>query len=205
MYKKDHLPNPVDRWRIMGLIRTEAPLHIGDGGRLPIVERDCERGSLDGAKPDYSTVFIGHGERPVIPATSLKGALRAWAEEDQLDEQLIKEVFGNPEGGGTVTFQDAPLATVPCPAETSVGFWCGKRKTLLSPQVVIDPGSRTAAEHLLYYNEYIPEGAEFTVAITGHNAGKRHRSLLLYILENGFAGTRPVRLGSQGANGWGKV
>ncbi len=54
--------------------------------------------------------------------------------------------------------------------------------------------------------EYVPEGAEFTLAITGHNATPRQRSLLLYVLENAFRSDgRPARLGSQAANGWGKV
>jgi CRISPR/Cas system CSM-associated protein Csm3 (group 7 of RAMP superfamily) len=206
MYQEKTPPQSIGRWRITGRIKTGSPLHIGDGNRVLISERDCERKSLDGADPEYATVFTARDGRPVIPATSLKGALRAWAEAHHLDEQLIGEVFGNPSGGGAVTFQDAPLATALQPADTSVRFWCEGRLTGLSPQVVIDPATRTAEEGLLYYVEYVPEGAEFTVAITGHNATERQRSFLLHVLENAFGSDgRPARLGSQSANGWGKV
>src|ERR1017187_4858775 len=109
MYQKNALPVSVDRWRITGRIETLSPLHIGDGDRIRISERNCDRHSLDWADPSYATVHIGHNGKPVIPATSLKGALRAWAEVNHLDPRLIEEVFGNQEGGGTVTFHDAPL------------------------------------------------------------------------------------------------
>jgi CRISPR/Cas system CSM-associated protein Csm3 (group 7 of RAMP superfamily) len=206
MYQKNALPASIGRWRITGRIKTGSPLHIGDGERLNISTRSCERGSLDGADPKFATVFTGHNGKPVIPATSLKGSLRAWAEAHHLDPQLVVDVFGNADGGGAVTFHDAPLAPFPQPADTRVRFWCEERSTALSPQVVIDPHTRTAQEGLLYYVEYVPEGAEFTLAITGHNATPRQRSLLLYVLENAFRSDgRPARLGSQAANGWGKV
>jgi CRISPR/Cas system CSM-associated protein Csm3 (group 7 of RAMP superfamily) len=206
MYQKNALPTSIGRWRITGRIKTGSPLHIGDGERLRISTRSCERGSLDGADPEFATVHTGHNRKPVIPATSLKGALRAWAEAHHLDPQPVVEVFGNADSGGVVTFHDAPLTLFPPPAETEARFWCEERSTALSPQVVIDPHTRTAQEHLLYYVEYVPEGAEFTLAITGHNATPRQRSLLLYVLENAFQSDgRPARLGSQTANGWGKV
>lgn len=206
MYQKNSPPKLINRWRITGRIKTGSPLHVGDGDRVAISERKCERETLDGAEPDYATVFTGHDGRPVIPATSLKGALRAWAAAHQLDKQLAGEVFGSPDAGGAVTFQDATLAAPLQPADTSVRFWCADRSTGLSAQVGINPATRTAEEGLLYYVEYVPEGAEFTIEITGHNATERQRSLLLYVLENAFRGDgRPARLGSQTANGWGKA
>jgi CRISPR/Cas system CSM-associated protein Csm3 (group 7 of RAMP superfamily) len=206
MYQKNALPVSVDRWRITGRIETLSPLHIGDGDRIRISERNCDRHSLDWADPSYATVHIGHNGKPVIPATSLKGALRAWAEVNHLDPRLIEEVFGNQEGGGTVTFHDAPLEPASSPADATARFWCNERATALSPRVAIDPVTRSAAERLLFYVEYVPEGATFSLAITGRNATARQRSLLLYVLQNAFLGdTRPARLGSQVANGWGNV
>ena len=206
MYQERTPPQSMGRWRITGRIKTGSPLHIGDGNRVLISERDCERKSLDGADPKCATVFTTTDGRPVIPATSLKGALRAWAEAHHLDEQLVSEVFGSPSAGGAVTFHDATLAPALQPADMSVRFWCVGRSTALSPQVVINPATRTAEEGLLYYVEYVPEGSEFTLAVTGHNATERQRSFLLYVLEKAFSSEgRPARLGSQSANGWGKV
>lgn len=206
MYKENALPVSVDRWRIVGRIETLSPLHIGDGYSSLISKRNCNRQSLDGADPSYATVHIGYNGKPVIPATSLKGALRAWAEANRLDSGLVKEVFGYQDRGGTITFHDAPLDQPSSPADTTARFWCNERATALSPRVVIDSVARSAAERLLFYVEYVPEGATFRLAITGRNATARQRSLLLYVLQNAFRdGTRPARLGSQVANGWGKV
>jgi CRISPR/Cas system CSM-associated protein Csm3 (group 7 of RAMP superfamily) len=212
MYKENALPVSVDRWRITGRIETQSPLHIGDGNHVRISERSCDRQSLDGADPSYATVHIGHNGKPVIPASSLKGALRAWAEANRLDCGLIKEVFGDQDRGGAITFHDAPLDQPSSPADATARFWCNERATALSPRVVIDPVTRSAAERLLFYVEYVPEGATFNLAITGRNATPRQRSLVLYVLQNAFRlrdapgdDTHPSRLGSQVANGWGKV
>ena len=108
MYKQEALPKSIDRWRIVAEIQTASPLHIGDGDRVRMSMRDCVRESMDDdVDPDYASVFTGHGGKPYLPATSIKGALRAWATAHGLDEALILEVFGNQDRGGAVTFHDA--------------------------------------------------------------------------------------------------
>jgi CRISPR/Cas system CSM-associated protein Csm3 (group 7 of RAMP superfamily) len=206
MYKTKDLPASVDRWRITGRITTESPMHIGDGDREHISTRECAKESLDDADPFYATIYTDHEHKPFIPATSLKGALRAWALAHGIDARLIGEVFGNANGGGVVTVHDARLERSSSPADRSCRFWCDGRSTGLSPQVVIDAGTRSAKESLLYYIEYVPAGTVFSIAMTSQNATKEQRSMLLYVLGHAFRSTsRPARLGSQAANGWGKA
>ncbi|MEK7995064.1 MAG: RAMP superfamily CRISPR-associated protein [Planctomycetota bacterium] len=205
----------IERWRITGTIRTESPLHIGDGDRLPLLQRDChipepmKRGL---GKAEYASVLVDAGEQPMIPATSLKGALRGWATAHGLEERLIRQVFGDTgeketdPGRGMVTFYDARLIAVADTWNTEFRFWSTKRRTVLTPQVAIDPLTRSAKEHLLYYVEYVPAGAEFQLAMTAQNATEPQRGFLLSILEQAFQSTgRPCRLGSETANGWGKA
>ena len=206
MYKENALPQSIDRWRIVAEIQTESPLHVGDGDRIRISTRDCARESLDDADPEYASIFTGLNGKPYLPATSIKGALRAWATAHGLDEVLIREVFGNQDRGGAVTFHDAPLKSVTPPEDPKYRFWWGTRCTALSPQVVIDPVTRSAQESLLYYVEYVPEGAVFELTLTAQNTTEPQRGLLIYVLENAFGSEgRPARLGSGVANGWGKM
>src|ERR1039458_7024078 len=206
MYNENVLPKNIDRWRIAALIETDSPLHVGDGDRVAISTRDCVRESLDGADPDYASVFTGHDGKPYLPATSVKGALRAWATAHELDEALIREVFGTQDPGGAVTFHDAPLKSVTLPKDPKYRFWCGTRSTALSPQVVIDPATRSAQASLLYYVEYVPEGAVFELTLTAQNSTAAQRSFLIYVLAHAFGSAgRPARMGSGVANGWGKL
>src|ERR1039458_6823530 len=206
MYNENVLPKNIDRWRIAALIETDSPLHVGDGDRVAISTRDCVRESLDGADPNYASVFTGQNGKPYLPATSVKGALRAWATAHKLDEALIREVFGHPDRSGAITFHDAPLKRVTPPKDPKYRFWCGTRCTALSPQVVIDPATRSAQESLLYYVEYVPEGAVFELTLTAQNTTEPQRGLLMYVLENAFRRVgRPARLGGGAANGWGKM
>ncbi len=205
----------IERWRITGTIRTESPLHVGDGDRLPVLNRNCDipepmkKGLLN---TEYASVLVGAREQPIIPATSLKGALRGWAAAHGLDPRLIREVFGDTgkkdtdPGGGKVIFHDATLASVADPWNTAYRFWSAKRRTALTAQVVIDAKTRSAKEHLLYYAEYVPAEAEFHVAMTAQNATEEQRGFLLSILDQAFQSiARPCRLGSDSANGWGQV
>jgi len=206
------IPHAVSRWRLTGKLVVESPLHIGDGNWEPLKPRDSDRGALDKnrtgatAMPDYATVAIGEGSRPVVPATAIKGALRAWAVAADLDKALVEEIFGTMAAGGAVTFHDAPWAEGPEVEDPKAGFWSASRRTCVSTHVELDPATRTAKDSHLYYVEYVPAGAVFELRITGQNVSDRARGLLLYVLEHAFRDqVRPARLGSEGASGWGKV
>ena len=56
------------------------------------------------ANPKYASVFLSAQGKPVIPGSSIKGAVLAWAKAKKLDQTLISEVFGEQAHGGLVTF-----------------------------------------------------------------------------------------------------
>jgi CRISPR/Cas system CSM-associated protein Csm3 (group 7 of RAMP superfamily) len=195
---------PISRWQIAGTLRTLSPLHIGDGETAKIGKRNCRGDLPEGADPTYSTVIVAHNGHPLIPGTSLKGALRSWASAHLPHEAvLIGRTFGSLKLAGLVTFHDAKLSSAP--AHSQYRWWCDARSTSLSPQVKINPRTRTAEDKLLYYVEYVPEDAQFAVALSGQ--GKtQERDLVLYLLENAFRSElRPACLGSESGNGWGRV
>ncbi len=204
MYKE--IVPEVKRWRMAGTFRTKSPLHVGDGDRRPLSERVCFNPEGMDGDPKYATVFRNYEGKPIVPGTSWKGSLRAWAKAAGLPDPACKEIFGTEEQGGRVTFHDAVLVSAPEPKEPKYQFWSGTESTALAPHVVLDPRTRSAEQGLLYYVEYVPAGAQFHVMVTAQNLSEQGRELLLIVLENAWRdGVRPARLGSETGNGWGEV
>lgn len=225
MYSK--IPSSIDRWCLTGYIETKAPLHVGDGLRLKIKERDLVG---DHPKPDpedpednpeYASIFVNHKRKPTIPGTSLKGGLRAWALQNLPDrEKQISQIFGKPDTnsdsdpdkkkdghGGPVVFHDAVLEHLDPPADfRDARHWSPARQTMLVPQVVLDSRTRSAEEGLLYWVEYVPANAKFCVELSAQNLPEELRRLLLFILREALS-DRPdaASFGSDHANGWGKA
>lgn len=98
------------------LIRAITPLHPGSGARVSgLVDLPVQREA--------------HTDFPVIYASSLKGALRAWSGGVKgLDKNLIGEIFG-PEPGegdksvGKAVFMDAKLLLLPVRSLKGVYGW----------------------------------------------------------------------------------
>jgi CRISPR/Cas system CSM-associated protein Csm3 (group 7 of RAMP superfamily) len=223
MYK-NKLPANIDRWRIRASLKTCSPLHVGDGEDLKISGRDCDKSTFDMKKadPSFATVFTGKDNRPLIPATSIKGALRAWAEAHGIPKTLVEAAFGKSAeaeqdrgqpnrkkdhgNSGALWFSDALLTSCPAPTDERYRCWSPIRQTALSPHVSIDPVTRSAEENLLYYLEYVPEGAVFSFDIVAQGDDLDMRNLALFLLTRAFRSpNRPARLGSQAANGWGEM
>jgi CRISPR/Cas system CSM-associated protein Csm3 (group 7 of RAMP superfamily) len=216
MYFGNERPGSIVRWRLCGRLTTRSPLHVGDGGEGNMQERNCEKGFLKQPETTYATVMTDRAGTPVIPGSSIKGALRAWADAHHPNTDLVREVFGgvfesdaggkSELRGGIVTFHDARLNNVPPPANAAHGLWCGRRSTALIPHVAINPRTRSADEGLLYHVEFIPEGATFEVSFSMQGATPDQRALLLHVLEEAFRSVlRPARLGGHTASGWGEM
>ena len=204
MYTKQVSKDQIARWEFTGKLITRSPLHIGDGSsHRKLSERRKFQPKKDEPDPEYATVFTDATGKPVIPATSLKGALRAWATEQGLDEGLVNQVFGTQESGGLVTFHDAPFLCDSEPVEPHARDWDQSRRTCVSPHAVIDPRTGSAREGLLYSVEYVPAGAEFGLRVTGQGTTEAQRGLVVFALRNAFnSDARPARLGSETADGW---
>jgi CRISPR/Cas system CSM-associated protein Csm3 (group 7 of RAMP superfamily) len=206
MYRKT--VGSLFRWRLSGTLETFTPMHIGDGGELPMKDRTNEANDLlDGFKEkgtSYASVFTAN-ETPLIPGSSLKGSLRAWAAAHAVPEGEISSLFGELSTGSALTVHDAACENT-APWKPEDQFWSESRRTAVSSHVKINPETRTAQEHLLFYTEYVPAGTRFSLTFTAQNLGEKHRRLLLWILDSAFeSGDRPARLGANISNGWGAV
>ena len=201
MYK-----NPVfkNRYRITGTLTTASPLHVGDGDSLSLKKRQTYF-PPDQIDTEYSTFVTGDNGLAVIPGSTMKGVLLAWLVRRGAPEALLKEVFGTQERGGKAEFHDAPLAK-PAAGGNHHRWWDATRGTCLAPGVSLDPKTRTAKEHLLYYTEFVPEGSQFAVTVTAQNLNDDERDLLLFALEAGFRDPDdPVRVGAETGDGWGAM
>jgi CRISPR/Cas system CSM-associated protein Csm3 (group 7 of RAMP superfamily) len=193
----------IGRWRLTGTIRALSPLHLGDGGEAKLSSRPKVA-----SKGNYATVFTAHDGKPILPGSSIKGALRAWAEAHLPGNPLIPSLFGTLAEGSGLTFHDASLVRAVQPAQEEVGcsHWDAGRGTAILAHVVIDPRTASAAEKLLFHTEFVAAGSEFTFQITGQGVAEGVRKLLLFILNHSFtSAARPAVLGSEVANGWGRV
>ncbi len=201
MYK-----NPIfqNRYRITGTLTASSPLHVGDGDSLSIRARKCTF-PPDQLDTEFSTFVLDCNGRAVIPGSTLKGVLFAWLTRKGVSEKLLKEVFGTQERGGKAEFHDARL-TQPATGGNTYRWWDERRGTCLAPGVSLDPKTRTAKEHLLYYTEFVPEGSQFQVTVTGQNLTEEERDLILFALDAGFREADDlVRVGAEGADGWGAM
>jgi CRISPR/Cas system CSM-associated protein Csm3 (group 7 of RAMP superfamily) len=198
----------VNRWRISGKLRTESDFHLGDGGWEKLSTRNSTGMEGIDADPDYATVCRDHARKPLIPATSLKGALRCWMETNGLSNQAAA-VMGTEKHGAPVWVSDATLSQ-PARPNNVHRFWDANLGTCLTPSVVLDEATRTAKSGLLYYTEFVPAGAEFHLEILGQTVSVESSAapvdacaLLLEALAGAFSGGRS--LGAGAANGWGRL
>lgn len=195
----------TNRYRIAGLLTAQTPLHVGDGdpvplrGRIQVREGDRE--------PRYSSFFSGANNTIFIPGSTLKGVIRAWLETyASADPDVMNAVFGTQMNGGKAEFHDAPLVQAAQPANEEHRWWEPERGTCLAPGVALNPSTRTAEEHLLYYIEYAPEGSSFQITITAQNLEPAERDLLRSALDAAFGnGQQAARVGAGVANGWGAM
>ncbi len=200
----------LNRYCLRGRLTARTPVHVGDGDALSLRTRLERLGKQDEVTrlaeakldPQYNSFATTIEEAAVIPGSTLKGVLRAWIERHGFAERLVTSVFGTRDGGGKAEFLDAPLITR-ATAGNKHRWWDERRGTCLAPGVSLDPKTRTAKDRLLYYTEFVPEGSEFAVTVTGQDLSEEERDLLLFAFRVGFDAEDAVRVGTETADGWG--
>jgi CRISPR/Cas system CSM-associated protein Csm3 (group 7 of RAMP superfamily) len=194
-----------NRWRIEGTLRTLSSLHIGSG--LNTTHPDITVSSDNGDRSaQIAAVVLDHRQLPYIPASTLKGVIRAWLEQhqDETLKTLIAEVFGSQEKGSKVDFHDAVLCRKPQP-KCSPPYWREERQTAIDVSVRIDRRTRTAQDKKLFYQEFVPADVEFKITLTGQNLNDDEIALLLAGL-NAFNSTdQALSLGGDTRSGYGRM
>ena len=203
----------IPRWLIRGMFTTATPMHVGSGAIIEhprIIDQNKEKCDVAAVATDYQ----GH---PCIPGSSLKGVLRAWAELFFPHEMAaIDRIFGHraiavplAEAG----WAEFPAAVIRMPAQADldgvgkfVPYWQPDRCTGILSNVCISRKTGAAQTNKLFYQEFVPEGSLFDVAIAATRLTENEIALLLAILEQGNDHpTHPYQFGANGSDGWGRV
>jgi len=200
---------------ITGALTTRTPLHIG--GDLPeprdLYPKDDKKKKIENVM--VTTVVTDCNERAYIPASTLKGNLRAWMKENGYDEKVIAVLFGSPHYeqkdlvGGRVEFCDCLAAEI-IPSFSDAGrppYWDKARLTGVTASVAIDRRTGTRADKKLFHEEYVPPGVCFDVVITGQDLDDGQVAALAHAIQTGFnpCAKNPITLGTAGCSEWGRL
>jgi len=158
---------PYKRWKISAQLRTESPLHIGNG-------EITTHPKLDDTQVNACIKDVTN--QPYLPGTTLKGNLFAWLNDriqDEQQRQNLPALFGqssveNSSGaGGRAEFHDAPLTSPLSSDGKNYPYWQQKTQTYIETSTAIHRMTRTVVDGKLFYTELVPPDVGFAVAITG--------------------------------------
>jgi CRISPR/Cas system CSM-associated protein Csm3 (group 7 of RAMP superfamily) len=206
------------RWFIRGTLTTDGLFHLGDGTR--------EKRRLNGDEIEVNAIFRDAHDRPCIPGSSLKGALRdRLATASGLPDGLVKRLFGpgadDPDQkeapAGKVEFHDARVNPECSPPKVeNVPFLGAQRQvddtwgpdpwTGVTNLVAIERRTRAAREKKLAHRAVVPPQVTFQLLLTADNVTDEDMAWLLWALNqfNTNAGGS-LRLGAETGNDWGKL
>jgi CRISPR/Cas system CSM-associated protein Csm3 (group 7 of RAMP superfamily) len=197
-----------NRWKIEGTLKTLTPLRIGDGDSI----RAKDRLATTHLKEDteVNTVATDRNDKPYIPASAIKGNLRAWAEKNSsglFRKEEIEIIFGSTElrdenaKAGKVQFSNAYIEI----GQTLSGCedlpdWSSERLTAVAVGIAVNRKTRTASDKKLFHQEYVPAGIKCKFEICGNDYAEetlKGDELLrkLLTLLKGFA--NGVRIGAE--------
>jgi CRISPR/Cas system CSM-associated protein Csm3 (group 7 of RAMP superfamily) len=202
--------------------RTESPMHVGDGEDASLQLRCQALGMGDPeSDPQYATVCMAApaGDpavaRPCIPGSAVKGVLRSWCKQNGRDPAMLETLFGPerivavtdaqapPVKNGKLRFYAARFISGPALGGTE-RWWDSNRRTCVQPGVSIDPHTRTASEHLLFYAEFVPAGSSFEFSFEGDGLTDQEIAFFHGLLNTAFGGGG-MQFGAHTNNGWGRI
>ncbi len=156
------------------------PIHVGIGGGDVAI--------------DLVLVRDGQGN-PVIPGTSLAGALRAWAEFAFRDNQILYEVFGYEESGS-----DSGAASRLVVSDGVLGT----NNTQTQTHTAIDRWSGAAYAGTLHSREVIPRGSTITFTLELDSSSPDEQALVGHLL-SALSEPGEIDLGAAKTRGLGEV
>jgi len=144
------------RFIIQGQFELLTPLHLGDGG-----EEQADAANPD--EPWVATVVRAHNNKPCVPGSSLKGAMRALARRLGCELSWVQRLFGATDQAGAVTFLWSWMVSAPN-ASGLPGYEASKALARI-PHTAIERHTRTVVERKLYQQAVVPPGARFEVRL----------------------------------------
>lgn len=154
------------RVRITGTLQTESPLHVGDGDATP-----THRAARDGSSEAVliNTVCRDGQGRPHIPASTLRGAMRARLANQAERERLFGSAEGDTGRMGKLRVYDALLDGVVTIEERS--------------GIAIDPLFGVAESHKLFTDHFVPSGKRFALTIEADRVSEADVARTLALLD----------------------
>jgi cold shock CspA family protein/CRISPR/Cas system CSM-associated protein Csm3 (group 7 of RAMP superfamily) len=211
---------PIDRWILSGRLITRSVLEIRTG------DTETDQSRPDGKEPGHGeppkdkvkdenpgilAIDLDANRQPVIPATAMKGRVRAILAEDFGDSQIeaIIRLLGdrpdkrrNPNApdaqvaqGGSAEFHNLRIVQPDGPA--------AHRPPVLG-KAAIHAGTGTAANRLLRHSRVVPEETVFVFEITVGGAAEDDVALLCHALGR-FDGAHDSALGGRKRTGQGRI
>ena len=196
-----------ERVRITGVLHLCSDLHVGSGDVEDIKPRvkDAEEGS-------YRRVTLDHEGKPFIPASTLRGWLRAYARSiGNAGNQQVK-IFEDSGFGysheigrkaGRIRVQDAPLRSS-VTAAVYPKSWDEKNLTHLRHGIALDSRTGVVEDHKLFHYEVIPAGSKFTFCIEMDKCATEELPLVLGLLA-GWDGSQTAAIGGDSGTGQGRL
>jgi CRISPR/Cas system CSM-associated protein Csm3 (group 7 of RAMP superfamily) len=190
------------RVHIAGTLECVSDLHVGDGELAIFRERSGRAGSAQGA---YNTVGIDANGNCYLPASTLRGFLRAGARGNPL---LCEKLFGtlkNSTGfSGAVRVSDAYLDRGVTGTEANRPYWHHIRGTTVRHGIAIDPATGVAERRKLFRHELVPAASRFRLSVEADRIRPQELKALLDLLARWNGGER-ASIGKGKSKGQGRV
>lgn len=161
--------HPIPRLKITGRIKNTTDLMIGSG-QEDIISRE-------GIDTPYTTLCLAEGNKPYIPASSLRGLLlslcnRSYGKHSELSNILF---------GSAKTNDNASTGQM-----GAVRIYDAISKTAIATQIrtrnAINPITATAKDNFLYSHAYVPADTEFHCELEADHLSVTHAAQLLGLL-----------------------
>jgi len=203
--------NRYERIRLVGKLICKSDLHIGTGD-LELFEERFEPDKLpddkEKIKGGYNSICLDARGQPYLPASTLRGFLRAIATKH--DEDLTRDLFGfadkedrDKSQSGRVRLYDAFLRTTPATAP-ALPYWVRQSSTAIRHGIAIDPITGTVAAHKLFRHEYVPAGSEFDFELEADELSESDLAALLGLLAH-WDGKATAAIGKGKTKGQGRL
>jgi CRISPR/Cas system CSM-associated protein Csm3 (group 7 of RAMP superfamily) len=194
------------RARITGTLECESALHVGDGRLVPFSERG---GRARGNEGPYNTVCIDANGSCYIPASTLRGFLRAPAGDPVLaarDRALATRLFGPEDASkcGKVRVYDAHRVEGIGGTEVTRPYWHVTRGTSVRHGIAIDAITGVAECHKLFRHEMVPAGTRFRLSIEADRLSHGDLQSLLRLLYR-WDGSEASAIGKGKGKGQGRL
>lgn len=196
------------RWKITAQLRTNSPLHIGNGETTKHSDLKNEQGKAI----EINACIKDARQLPYIPGTTLKGKLLAWLKLRIQDEQQqdLNALFGEDSDneqsgrGGRAEFHDARLITPLKQDGKNYPYWQEQQQTYIEVSTVINRITRTVADRKLFHTELVPPGVGFEVVITGMMT-EAQANLIIAALQSYGEPEHAATLGAEDTSGKGRM